>query len=238
MSINNEWGGGTRPEPSDDHHVPIETYSTGIRGDTVPQQAFSLIDGVNKALASHLDNIGRQAEYLTDVGRGRAVDSFGDSHAAKGIDQAEEMTNEWVNSLVAHRDQIRASLTQPGDTAAELRNQRSWARHQRMLDNAADTGHIAAVAKSAIDRADREEIGLLAEELPSYLQSRGQPSDWINQALKQRVPELDTAERELAKALQIQKVLQYDVNTVKAGIRKGHAASALLDPRSCKSLDK
>jgi hypothetical protein len=238
MSINNEWGGGSRPEPIDNYQVPIETDATVLRGDTVPQQAFSLIDGANRALESHLDNVGRQAENLTDVGRGRAIESFVGSDAAKSVDHAEEMTNEWVNGLVARRDQIRASLTQRGDTAAELRNQRSWARHQRMLDNAADTGHIAAVAKSAIDRADREEIGLLAEELPSYLQSRGQPSDWINQALKQRVPELDTAERELAKALQIQKVLQYDVNTVKAGIRQGHAASALLDPRSCKSLDK
>jgi hypothetical protein len=63
-----------------------------------------------------------------------------------------------------------------GDTATELRAQRTWDRARRVLDSR-DGGKLAHAAQQALSSADAAELGVLAEELPSYLQSRGLPTD-------------------------------------------------------------
>lgn len=75
---------------------------------------------------------------------------------------------------------------------------------------------------------------MLLEELPSHLQSRGQPVDWLDKVVAQNVPELGAAERELAKAKRDATVLKYDAKVVRNGIRKGHPATNLLDPSKVK----
>jgi hypothetical protein len=235
-TINREHKAGYRPTPSDSRAVPIDNQPIGVTGDDVPTQVFNLVNGANGQLAAHLDNVSKQVQagFLTEAGIQTAVRSFADSAAARAVDTAEQLTDEWVSSLTARRDHIRAGLTQPGDAAQEMRNSRDWARTERRLDAAADVGHTAAVAREAIDRAGPSEIGVLAVELPAWLESKGQPSDWVRTALAQHVPELGEAERDLAHAQKIAAALMYDARTVKTAINNGHPATHLVDPKVVK----
>jgi hypothetical protein len=235
-TINHEQPAGHRPAPSDNYQVPVETQPSGVTGDDVPMEVFNLVKGVNSALGDHLDAVSKQVQAgsLTDIGIQKAVGSFATRDAARAVDRAEQMTDEWVNSLAAKCDQIREGLTQPGDAAQEMRNNRDWARTERRLDAAADVGRTAAVAREAIDRAGPSEIGVLAVELPAWLESKGQPSDWVRTALAQHVPELGEAERDLAHAQKIAAALKYDARTVKTAINNGHPATHLVDPKVVK----
>jgi hypothetical protein len=235
-TINQEHRAGYRPTPSESQAVPIDNQPIGVTDDDVPAHVFNVYVGVNGQLAEHLDNVGQQVQagFLTEAGIQIAVGNFADSDAAQAVDRAEQMTDAWVNSLAEKRDQIREGLTQPGDAAQEMRNSRDWARTERRLDAARNAGHTAAVAREAIDGAGPSEIGVLAVELPAWLESKGQPSDWVRTALAQRVPELGNAERDLAHAQKIASALRYDARTVKNAIRQGHPATHLVDPKVVK----
>jgi len=232
-TMNAEQPAGHRPAPSDSYSVPIQPQPTTVTGGDVAQRAFSMIQNANNALRDHLGHIGRQVQagFLTEAGIQVAIGAFANSEFAKQVEHAEQMTDEWVAGLAAKRDQIRARLVQNGDTAAELRNQRTWDRHQRLLDSAADTGHVAAEAKRAIDNASPSEIGVFAQEFPSYLESRDVPAGWFETALAQKVPELGDAERELAQVQKVASALKYDARTMKNAIQKGSPATQLVDPK-------
>jgi hypothetical protein len=235
-TINQAHKAGYRPTPSDSRAVPIDNQPSGITDDDVPTHVYNLVVGANEQLALHLDNVGKQVQagFLTETGIQTAVENFADSDAARAVDTADQLTDKWVGDLSARCDDIRAGLTQPGDAAQEMRNSRDWARTERRLDAAADVGHTAVVAKAAIDRAGPNEIGVLAVELPAWLESKGQPSDWVRTALAQRVPELGEAERDLAHAQKIASALKYDARTVKNAIKQGHPATHLVDPKVVK----
>jgi len=133
----------------------------------------------------------------------------------------------------ADYQQQLAGLSQDGDVAQELRNSRTWERERRKLDAAQANPQAFAMARRAVEDADAATLSVLLQELPSYLESRGITSEWVNPVVTQKIPALDEAQRTVQRAQQAQQIVNYDV----AALRNGFTtASARNYPRCAASV--
>jgi hypothetical protein len=226
-SVANPWG-DRQPSPPDGGRAPHEVDARVIaQGSTLDEQANSAIQNANTQLGYHVDNV-RQAEHLySPEGVEAQLREFAGTPAAKAVDEYEKRYDEQVGELAANVDNVRRSLTPELDTAGELRASRSWDRLRRSLDSVAD-GKVALTVKRAIETAGDAERGVLLQELPSYVESRGVPSDFIEETVTRVVPELATAQAELDKAKRKQAVIKYNASAVRKGIASGRPATTIV----------
>jgi hypothetical protein len=197
----------------------------------VPQnvaEAYAAQINAAKAFEQHLANV-QADDGLTPQGREDRIAKFADTPAAQAVDQAHEVAQRHAADAKASVEAVRDSLTQPGDSAQELRNSRIWNRAKAALDNAED-GRVGAVARQLISSADRETLGVLHEELPSYLASRDVESDWLTTAFEQSVPELAQAQADADKAQKHADVISYNHQALKRGFNSGSVPPKLVDP--------
>jgi len=124
---------------------------------------------------------------------------------------------------------VKRDLSPNGDTAAELRANRYRDRVIRRLD-VKDPGQLFNAANEELAGATREGLGTLLQELPSYLQSRGVTTDWIDAAVAQVVPEFAAARAELKKAESAFQITRQNVGFLKQGFANGRPATVLADP--------
>lgn len=115
------------------------------------------------------------------------------------------------------------------ETAGELRASRYLQRVIRNLDGK-DGGALFEEANRLVSSATREELGTLLQELPSYLQSRGSTTDWLDAAVGQVVPEFASARAEHKKAEQALQVMRTNVQFVRQAFANGRPATHLIDP--------
>jgi hypothetical protein len=181
-----------------------------------------------KSFEQHLANV-RANKDLTPQGTENAIAAFANTPAAQAVDTAHEVMQQHAADAHANVDAIRKALTQPGDSAQELRNSRIWDRAKRVLDNA-DDGRVGTVAQRLISSADRPMLGVLHEELPAYLDSRGVDSDWLPTAFEQSVPELAKASQDARQAQRHADVIAANTAALKRGFAGGAAPPKLVDP--------
>lgn len=157
--------------------------------------------------------------------------AFRESDAAKSVDTHAASVTALRDAAVAERDRVRQSPTRPGDTATELRHTRTWDGEKAKFDAIKDGGVGAAVRRS-IKAADREQLSVLLERLPGYLESRGQPAEYLDAAVAEVVPELAEAQRAARQAERDCQVINHNATTLRSGFASGHVPAHLVDPRS------
>jgi len=209
MSINSEWGKGARPEPISEA-VPVD-WRVHASGDTPTAQSYAEIKAANEEFGKYLEQVHAQAGLYSEDGQRAQVAAFQNTPAAKVVETAEQRVVDQTAQHQADYDRVLQGLAPKGDTAAELRAQRAWDRTQRTLDST-ESGAVVAAATRAIASADRETLGTLLQELPSYLDSKGLPTEAIEQAAVQAVPELADAGRKLTKSKQSEAMLRAAAN--------------------------
>lgn len=89
---------------------------------------------------------------------------------------------------------------------------------------------MVAAVQDLIKSAPDAQIATLAEQLPDYLISRGIPSDWLNDALAQRVPGLDGAQAEARLKAKQFAVLSANHDNLTRAMQRHTAPPPLLDP--------
>lgn len=192
--------GYQRPDRADDcQPTTVTAPAINVKG-TVVEQAHALMEHGKTARAKFLDDIKKDRHRYSDEGYREQVAGFIDSPAAKAVDTAVSKVRDLADKTGAQVEKIRKGLSPNGDTAAELRATRFWDRTKPLLDNAKEGAF--GRAQKLIANADREQLGVLLQELPSYLEAHGQATEWIDTAVGQAVPEYAKAVRRHQKAKQ------------------------------------
>jgi hypothetical protein len=104
-----------------------------------------------------------------------------------------------LDEVAAERDAAQAAVdaavkgqkVDSTDVAAQLAADRYWRRTERTLDSIKDVPKLASAAGDLVAHASDSELPVLVEELGPYLAIRNIPTEWLNEALAQRVPGLD-----------------------------------------------
>jgi hypothetical protein len=181
----------------------------------VAGSANRTIADTEKRFRQHLAGIDG-GDYSGD-GHAKAVRSFDTA----SIDDAVAQIRQRAEDAAQEVGRIRRGLSPGGDIAAELRASRYWNRAARTLD-AAGPGQLTTAATNLVVSADRAELGTLLQELGPYLSSRGQPTDWIDDAVADKVPEYRTGRRKLAKSDQSRTIVEYNARALRNAVERAH----------------
>lgn len=141
-----------------------------VLADTDVDRIQTTVEQVTAQLERYLRSISA-ADYSED-GLRRKVQAFADTPAAKAVDAALTAAERVRDKAQADLDKAMRALSPAGDTAQELRNGRAWDRARRILDAAAP-GKVTTEAENFLRNADPAERGVLIQEIPAYLKSRG-----------------------------------------------------------------
>jgi hypothetical protein len=212
------------PVPAAEFEAPRVTANAVKVDGSVVEQAHATFTHAKTAFEKFLNNIPR--EHYSADGLDAQIKKFGDTGAAKAVDEAVEQVRARADKAGAQVDKIRRDLSPNGDTAAELRATRYWNRTQAVLDTAKEGAFGAA--QKLIAEADREQLGTLLQELPSYLQSHGHTSDWIDTAVGQVVPEYAQAARQRHKAQQALTITEYNAKSLRKLFAQGYAGVSII----------
>jgi chromosome segregation ATPase len=221
--------GYQRPDPHpDDIYQPTPVTARAITVDgTVVEQGQAVMEHANTAYAKFLNDIPRE-HYSTD-GLKAQIAKFAETDAAKAVDTAVDSFRGLEEATGKQVDKIRRDLSPNGDVAAELRATRVWDRTRPLLDNAKE-GALGR-AQKLIANANREELGTLLQELPAYLEALGHPTDWIDAAVGQAVPEYDTAIKRHQTAKQAHTIAKYNALSLRKSFAEGRSGSVITDAR-------
>jgi hypothetical protein len=209
------------PEP----FVPPQVTARAVKVDgSAIEQAHATFTHAKTAFEKFLNDL-PQEHYSAD-GLNAQIKKFGDTDAAKAVDAAVTQVRDRADKAAKQVEKMRRDLSPNGDTAAELRATRFWNRTKELLDNAKEGAFGAA--QKLIANADREQLGVLLQELPSYLQARGQTSDWIDTAAGQVVPEYAQAAKQLKTANQAVTIAECNANSLRTMFANGYSGRSVL----------
>lgn len=198
---------------------------------TTAEQAFGAIEHARNQFETHIVNLQQNANLYTSDGYNEQVARFKDTPAAKAIDKAEADVQQRLAAAEAKVAKTYKDLSPNGDAAAESRAARYWHRNERLLDSKDDKLHTA---RQLVENASRDEIGVLLQELPAYLQSFGLSTEWIDEHVARVVPEYGAAKDELKKANAATQLVTNAARMVRQGFDSGRppgaANLALLNP--------
>ncbi len=228
-----------RGDRHDDYqpYRPTAAGPTGLSG-TAVEQAEDVFKYVALTHTRYLGQLEGDRHRYSETGFAEQAAAFGETAAAKAVDSAVERVQARADQAQAAVDRMRASFIKLGDAAQESRNLRYWNRTRALLDTA-DTGSKFTAAEELLGKADRAELSVLLEELPSYLQSHIGPmgaetkhklglskdadwSDWIDITYMPRVvPEYGKARDRLANATKALMATHHSAGAIKQAIAAG-----------------
>ena len=173
---------------------PIPSGFIGPGGKTPVERALrtqqAVADQYTAWRAAHSPNI--HPDVLKDN-----AGAFQVSDAALALQPALDAVKADANAAQAKvSDLVKGQKVDASDVAAQLAADRFWRRTERTLDSIKDGPKVVAAAQELIKSADDSQITTLAEEVGSYLASRGIPTNWLPTALASKVPGLDDAQAE------------------------------------------
>ena len=215
------------PPPPEPFTAPRVSASAVKVDGSVVEQAHAAFTHAKTAFEKFLNDIPR--EHYSAEGLTAQIAKFAATDAARAVDQAVANVRERADNAAKQVEKIRRDLSPNGDTAAELRAGRLWDRTKPLLDNAKEGAF--GKAQKLIASADREQLGVLLQELPSYLEARGLPSDWIDTAVGQAVPEYAQATKKLNTAKQALTIAEFNAKSLRTSFDKGYSSSILTDAR-------
>ena len=189
--------------------------------------AQAAITNADNMFRRHLNSI--HADAYSPEGLRQQIAAFGDTAAAKSIDDAVARAEQRATEAAAHVDRVRKDLSPVGDAAAELRAGRYWHRTERQLDGV-DDGRVPEAARDLVAKANTAELGTLLEELGGYLTARGQSTEWIDGIVAEKIPALRKARETLKRAVQAKAVIQYNASEVRSRIAETRSPSSYRPP--------
>lgn len=209
---------------------------------TVVGQAFAAIANASKAFGDTVAEVAANRD-LNEQGQLNALAAFAQTPIAKSVDVAEQVVADREAQAQAQYDSARAALVKPLDAAGETRATRYRDRLERELDSAKRPGSPRtpiAVAQDAVRDATAEQLSVVVAELPSLLGQHGVPAGaWLDQLLREKLPELAAAQQELQTAQRGRQTISTAANMVRNAITKGHPVPPevldSLDPAKIKS---
>jgi hypothetical protein len=194
--VNDHWGGGHAPTPQP---VPAPNApAVNFSGDP-----FEVADAKTRYAARTFNEYVEQVNSIPNLDerqKAQALESFANTAAARDAEASVSAARAYRDQLAVRPDAERATLTTASDPAAQTNAVRQWERDQRLLDAQSSVGQIYSTARNLVNNATPEQLAVLAEELPSYLKAKGQPSTWVNDALAQAAPQLGEAREQAAEA--------------------------------------
>jgi hypothetical protein len=222
--------GYQRPDPHpDDIYQPTRVTARAVTVDgSVVEQGHAAFTHAKAAHEKFLNDIPR--EHYSADGLKAQIAKFAETDAAKAVDTAVDSFRGLEEAAGKQVEKIRRDLSPDGDTASELRAIRFWDRTKPVLDNAKE-GALGR-AQKLITNANREELGTLLQELPAYLEALGQPTDWIDAAVGQAVPEYDNAIKRHQKAKQAHTIAKYNALSLRKAFAEGRSGSIITDARN------
>lgn len=150
----------------------------------------------------------------------------------EAISHAENVATQTLRTAEQQREQVLQSLSPNGDTAAELRATRQWARDKAILDAASDGG-LTQVAANMLRTSTVEQLGVRLQEMDAYLTARGARADFINPVAAQVSPEYGQAIERVNRAEQSAAVIKSNARRAAEHIRQGtKVVVPLVDARA------
>ena len=215
-----------RPPVTPEPFVAPRVSASAVKVDgSVVEKAHAAFANAKTAFEKFLNDIPR--EHYSADGLKAQIKKFSDTDAARAVDAAVVNVRDRADKAGAQVEKIRRDLSPNGDTAAELRAARYWDRTKPLLDNAKEGAF--ARAQKLIANANREELGTLLQELPAYLEALGHPTDWIDTAVGQVVPEYAQATTKRQKARQALAITEYNAKSLRTSFDSGYSSSILAD---------
>jgi hypothetical protein len=205
---------------------PVRASAVKVNGSVVEQAHAAFTNG-KTAFEKFLNDIPR--EHYSPDGLKAQVEKFSDTAAARAVDAAVASVRDHADKANAQVEKIRRGLSPNGDVAAELRATRLWDRTRPLLDNAKEGAF--GRAQKLIANANREELGVLLQELPAYLEALGHPTNWIDTAVGQVVPEYAQAAKRRQKAQQALTIAELNAKSLQRSFAQGYSSSILTDAR-------
>jgi hypothetical protein len=83
-------------------------------------------------------------------------------------------------------------------------------------------------AQDLIRNADREQLGVLLQELPDYLTAHGHANDWLDAVVDQAVPEYGSARKQAKLAKQALLITEQNANSLRRSFANGQPGGAVL----------
>lgn len=227
--------GYVRADRADDYQPsPVAARAVHVNG-TVIAQAHAAMENAQSAFTKHLDEI--QRDRYSSKGLREQIANFVDTDAARAVDKAVEQVRQRRDQAQIEADEVRRNLSPSGDTPSELRATRYWNRTKGVLDTV-DPGQLLYTAQDLIAKAERAELGTLLQELPAYVQARGQTTEWLDPAVAQVIPEYGSARAQLTKAQQACIIAEHNAKSLRTSFAQGRSATVLVDPRGEYDPDK
>ncbi|MDW5609734.1 hypothetical protein [Mycolicibacterium sp. D5.8-2] len=235
-----------RPDRADDYRAatPIAPPATNLSGTTLEQAHAAMVHASNE-FRKHVDATFADRDRYSEKGLAEQLSAFSKTSAAKAVDTALANVQAVHDKAQAAVDTMRETFVNPGDAAQESRNLRFWNRTKPILDSL-DPGAVMQEAEKLLAKADRDTLGVLLEELPSYLRLRignldnatklklGLPEDadwgdWIDTTyLPLAIPEYAAARKKAAKAKQAMAFAKQNANTLRNAFADGNATALVL----------
>ncbi|MEZ0363417.1 hypothetical protein ACAG26_06890 [Mycobacterium sp. pUA109] len=192
-----------KPQPAT-LQLPIATAMTHPAGATAAQKAWADAQHAATKLDEYVNGLRAAAadpKYTSDNVR-EHIAAFADTEAGRAVTRSVETVRATAEAAqLAAQRALGRIVGQEGDTAAELRNSRFWARTERLLD-AIDNGAYLGKVSDLVRNANPNELGVLAQELPAYLESKGADAGFVDTLLAEAAPEYGAAKRRVTAANQ------------------------------------
>jgi hypothetical protein len=226
-SINDEHQAGYRAPVNEFH---FEAQPPRVTGGTPVSRADARIYNAVEGFQQHVEFIDSRHD-LSPEAKVAAVRAWGSTDAARDLDGAVSEVVQRRDEAAAKVDQERRKLTPELDTAGELRAGRIRDRAIRQLEGS-DSTKLVATARHLIENADPAELGVLAEEVRPFLESKGAPTNWLEPVIANAAPDYAAKRAELQQTELALQVTRVKASTAKESFQRGNAPTSLglLDP--------
>jgi hypothetical protein len=204
----------------------VTAYAAKVDGTTVEKAHAAMVHAKN-SFQNHVEKTDENKHLYSGEGYRDQIAKFADTDAARAVDQAVAQVRERAEKASAQVDRLRRDLSPAGDAATELRATRFWNRTRGVLDSL-ESGKIFGAAQDLIRNADREQLGVLLQELPDWLTAHGHANDWLDTVVDQVVPEYGSARKQAKLAKQALLIAEQNAKTLHRSFANGQAAGAVL----------
>ncbi len=192
---------------------------------TVTEQPYSAVQAVPAAQREYLAELAERD--LTPDEHSRDTRAF----AAPVLDVAEAGFKQRAAEHDANYQQTLANLTANVDesSAARIRD--------RAFDRLSHADSPVAAARQIIESAKAEELGVVLEEVPNWLEARGHPTNWVPGVLADTVPEVAAAATKRQKANQARDIGLTTIGQIRRCIDGACPASNLMSADDVRNYD-
>lgn len=206
-------------DPTDQHvsgddPLDIRHRRPTASGDTPAEQANSAIIDANRLAAKFFEQASRPEvrKRFSDEGYVDELSKY-EAQLAADLDARVAQHDQRVEQLAQEVEREKDALTPQLDTAGELRVDREWRKHEHNFAKH-EGGKLAYQVQEAITNAQTaEERNALVQMAPSYLESRGVPSSFLDKTVEQVAPELAAKQAALRDAQREQQVIRHNRGT-------------------------